>query len=145
MLPGNASNNLCVADFMSQFIGYTPSGITVTHNTSNLISHKPVTSSGFDLSWAGINYSWETSVANCCDNRPLTAFIASAINWSVRWHDICVFTDRYLVVTIPHCFGCQGYFAYRTVESNLVVSVAWQWLFSVLDNSAVQTTCHNIF
>jgi hypothetical protein len=84
-------------------------------------------------------------VTNCYDNRPLTAFIASAIScWSVRCHDICVFTDRDLVVTIPHCFGCQGYFAYRTVESNLVVSVAWQWIFSTLDNSAFQTTCHNI-
>jgi hypothetical protein len=69
-------------------------------------------------------------VTNFCDNRPLTAFIASAIDcWSVRCHDICVFTDRYLllVVTIPHCFGCKGYFAYTTIESNLVVSVAWQW------------------
>jgi hypothetical protein len=80
-------------------------------------------------------------VTNCCDNRPLTAFIASAINcWSVR----CVFTDGYLVLTIPHCFSRRGYSAYRTVESNLVVSVAWQWLFSALDNSAFQTTCHNI-
>jgi hypothetical protein len=39
--------------------------------------------------------------------RPLTAFMASVINcWSVCCHDVFVFTDRYLVVTIPHCFGC---------------------------------------
>jgi hypothetical protein len=83
-------------------------------------------------------------VTNCCDKRP--AFITSAINrWSVCCHDICVFTDRYLVVTIPHCFGCRGYSAYRTAESNLVVSVAWQWLFNAFDNSAFQTTCHNIY
>jgi hypothetical protein len=46
VFPANTSNNLWLADFISQFIGYTctPSGITVTHNTSNLISHKPVTS-----------------------------------------------------------------------------------------------------
>jgi hypothetical protein len=44
----------------------------------------------------------------CCDNQPLTAFITSAINcWSARCHDIWVFTDRYLVVTIPHSFGCE--------------------------------------
>jgi hypothetical protein len=24
------------------------------------------------------------------------------------------------------------------------VSVAWQWIFPALDNSAFQTTCHNI-
>jgi hypothetical protein len=29
-------NNLWVADFISEFIGYTPSRITITHNTSNL-------------------------------------------------------------------------------------------------------------
>jgi hypothetical protein len=55
-----------------------------------------------------------------------------------------VFTGRYLVVTISHCFGCQGYFAYRTIEGNLVVSVAWQWLFSALDNSVFWATRHNI-
>jgi hypothetical protein len=84
-------------------------------------------------------------MTNCCDKQPITAFITSAINcWSVCCHDTCMFTDRYLVVTIPHCFGYQGYSAYRTVESNLVVSVAWQWLFSALDNLTFQTTCHNI-
>jgi hypothetical protein len=55
VFPVNMSNNLWVADFISQFIGYTPSGITstITHNTSKLISHKPVTSSGFRfvMSW----------------------------------------------------------------------------------------------
>jgi hypothetical protein len=120
-------------------------------NTSNLISHKPVTSSG-------VNYSWGTSVTNCCvellvmnscgellRNQSLTAFIISAINcWSVRCHDICVLTDCYLVVTIPHCFGYRGYLAYRTVGSNLVVSVAWQWIFPACGNSAFQTTCHII-
>jgi hypothetical protein len=51
--PDNTSSNLWVADFVSQFIGSSPSGITITHNTSNLISHKPVTSSGseFAPSW----------------------------------------------------------------------------------------------
>jgi hypothetical protein len=52
VFPLNTLNNLWVADFISQFIGYTPRGITITHNTSNLISHKPVTSSGFCLELA---------------------------------------------------------------------------------------------
>jgi hypothetical protein len=38
-------------------------------------------------------------------------------------------TDRYQVATIPPLFRLPGYLAYRTVGSNLVVSVAWQWLF----------------
>jgi hypothetical protein len=38
----------------------------------------------------------------------------------------------------------RGYLAYRTVRRNLVVSVAWQWLFSALGNSAFQATCHII-
>jgi hypothetical protein len=46
VFPVNTSNNLWVADFISQFIRYTPSGITIIHNTSNLILHNPVTSSG---------------------------------------------------------------------------------------------------
>jgi hypothetical protein len=36
VLPGNASNNLWVTDFISQFIGYTPSGITINDNTLNI-------------------------------------------------------------------------------------------------------------
>jgi hypothetical protein len=89
-------------------------------------------------------------VANCCvellvmnscgellRNQSLTAFIISAINcWSVRCHDTCVLTDRYLVATISHCSGCRGYLAYRTVGSK-------QWIFPALGNSAFQTTCHN--
>jgi hypothetical protein len=46
VLPVNTSNNLWVADFVSQFIGFTSSGITLADYTSNLKSHKPVTSSG---------------------------------------------------------------------------------------------------
>jgi hypothetical protein len=84
-------------------------------------------------------------VTNCCDNQPLTPFIISAINcWSVRCHDICVLMDRYLVPTIPHCSGCRGYLAYRTVGNNLVVSVAWQWIFPALGNSTLQTTRHTM-
>jgi hypothetical protein len=49
-----------------------------------------------------------------------------------------------LVATIPPLFRLPGYLAYRTVGSNLVLSVAWHWLFSTLDNSAFQTTCHII-
>jgi hypothetical protein len=64
--------------------------------------------------------------------------------WSVRCHDTCMLTDCYQVATIPPLFWLPGYLAYRTVGSNLVVSVAWQWLFSTLDNSASQTTCHSI-
>jgi hypothetical protein len=86
---------------------------------------------------------WWTPVVNCRDNQPLTVFIISAINcWSVRCNDICMLTDRYPVVTIPHCSGCRGYLAYRTFGSNLVVSVAWQWIFPALGNSAFQTICH---
>jgi hypothetical protein len=53
-------------------------------------------------------------------------------------------TDRYQVATIPPLFWLPGYLAYRTVGSNLVVSIAWQWLFYTLDNSAFQTTCHSM-
>jgi hypothetical protein len=41
-------------------------------------------------------------------------------------------------------FRLRGYLAYRTVGSNLVVSVAWQLVFPALGNSAFQTTWHNI-
>jgi hypothetical protein len=140
---------LWVADFISRFIGCTPNGITIAYYTSNLIPHEPATSSG-------MNYSLRTAVTNCCvellwqtpiadflDNQSFTAFITLAINcWSVRCHDTYMFTDRYLGARIPHCFGCRGYSAYRTVESNLVVSFAWQWIFPALGNSAFQTTCH---
>jgi hypothetical protein len=46
VLPVNTSNNSWVADFVSQFIGYTSGGITLADYTSNLKSHKPITSSG---------------------------------------------------------------------------------------------------
>jgi hypothetical protein len=49
VLPVNASNNLLVADFISQFIGCTRR-ITMACDTFNLISHKPVTSSGVNYS-----------------------------------------------------------------------------------------------
>jgi hypothetical protein len=64
-----------------------------------------------------------TAMTRLLRNQSLTPFIVSAIHcWSVRCHDICISTDRCLVVTIPHCFGCRGYFVYRTVGSTLVVS-----------------------
>jgi hypothetical protein len=79
----------------------------------------------YDLHGGGIRPRLHTGLLR---NQSLTAFIISAINcWSVRCHDICVLTDRYLVATIPHCSGCRGYLAYRTVESNLVASVDTQF------------------
>jgi hypothetical protein len=90
-------------------------------------------------------------------NQSLTPFVISAIHsWPVRCHDICLLTDRCLVVTIPHCFGCRGHFVYRTAGNNFscirgyiilmnYVSVAWQWIFPALGNSAFQTTCHIIY
>jgi hypothetical protein len=105
------------------------------------------------LPQAGANHSWRTAVSNCSwwvhipdcfNNQSFPAFITLGINcWSVRCLDTCMLTDRYEVATIPPLFRLPGYLAYRTVGSNLVVSVAWQWLFSTLDNSAFQTTCHN--
>jgi hypothetical protein len=114
-----------------------PGRITRTYYTSNLISHKPVTSSGssFVLNWRKLflrsfrdELLCRILVMDSCGellrNQSLTAFIISAINfWSLRCHNICVLTDRYLVATIPHFSGCRGYIFYRTVESNLVVSV----------------------
>jgi hypothetical protein len=100
-------------------------------------SHKPVSSSGssFVSNWRKLflrsfrdELLWWTAVTNSLRNQSLTAFIISAINcWSVRCQDMCVLTDRYLLVTIPHCSGCRGYLAYRTVESNLVASVDTQF------------------
>jgi hypothetical protein len=97
-----------------------------------------------NLPRAGANHSWGASVTNCCvelvmnccvellRNQSLTAFLISAINcWSVCFRDICMLTDRYLVATIPHCSGCWGYLAYRTVESNLVASVDTQFAWIV--------------
>jgi hypothetical protein len=120
VLPVNTSNNSWVADFISRFIGCTPSGITITCNTSNLISHKPATSSGSQSApiWRKPllrsfhdELLCRTLVMNSCDellrNQSLTASVISVINcWSVRCHNICVLTDRYLVATIPHCSGC---------------------------------------
>jgi hypothetical protein len=40
-------------------------------------------------------------------------------------------TDRYQVATIPPLFQLPGYLAYRILGSNLVVTVAWQWPFSI--------------
>jgi hypothetical protein len=124
---------------------------------------------------AGANHSWGSSVTNClwwtpipdcCDKQPFTACIISrsiVVNcWSVRCHDTCVLTDRYLDATIPHCSGCEATLPTellraiqlypRIYNSSLLnsadmshVSVAWQWLFSTLDNSAFQTTCHNMY
>jgi hypothetical protein len=98
-----------------------------------------------NLPRAGVNLSWGASVMNCCvellwqtpivdclDNQSLTAFIISAINcWSVRCHDTYMLTGRCLVATIPHCSGCRGYLAYRTVESNLVASVDTQFAWII--------------
>jgi hypothetical protein len=87
------------------------------------------------------------------DNQPFAAFIISVINfWSVRFHDICVHTDRYFVATFPHCFGgrlpcLQNCWEQLSCFRGYIIlmhylSVAWQWIFPALRNSAFQTTCH---
>jgi hypothetical protein len=92
--------------------------------------------------------SWWTHTPDCCHNQSLTPFIVSAIH--------CC---QLLVCSLPRymrayraLLSCnnspllrlRGYLAYSTVGRNLVVSVAWQWLFSTLNNSAFQAICHNI-
>jgi hypothetical protein len=177
--------------FVSQFIGFTSGGVALADYTSNLKSHKPVTSFG--------SYSWGTAVSNSCDEllwrnsydkllsptvrdellfqtaaidsyhqtaladsngRPLrnqssTAFIISVINcWSICCHDICVLTDRYWVATIPQLFWLPRLFClqncweqFSCIRGYIIlmnyISVAWQWVFPALGNSAFRTTCHN--
>jgi hypothetical protein len=48
-----------------------------------------------------------------------------------------------LIVTIPHCFGCRGYFAYRTDESNLV-HVLCSWTLSIVSSLSKILTKHNV-
>jgi hypothetical protein len=124
-------------------------GITMACNTSNLISHKPVTSSG-------VNYSWGTFVTSCCVEllwwtvvncyrrllwrTPVENSCHELLWWNVAYSILnCLYNlgDQLLVCSLPRymrayrtllscnnspLFRLPGYLAYRTVGSNLVVS-----------------------
>jgi hypothetical protein len=105
--------------FVSRFIGYY-----IRRCLQSLITS------------SGVNYSWGTAVTtlipDCCDNQCLTHFI--------------VLTDRYWVVTITQLFwlpmlpclqNCWEHFS--CIRGYIILSVAWQWVFLALGNSAFQT------
>jgi hypothetical protein len=107
-----------------------------------------------NLPQAGANHSCGASMTN--RSGELLLQTASIINpsclYNLGYQLLVCLLPRYMRAyrLLPSCnnsplFRLRGYLACRTVGSNLVVSVAWQWLFSTLDNSAFQTTCHNIY
>jgi hypothetical protein len=126
--------------------------------TFPITSHIPVTSSGssFVLNWRKLllwsfcdELLWWTAMANSY----------SRLLWQSTLHCLYNLSDQLLFCSLPRymrayrpllscnnspLFRLRGYLAYRTVGSNLVVSVAWQWIFPALGNSAFQTTCHSI-
>jgi hypothetical protein len=128
--------------------------------TLRITSHEPATSSGSSSApcWRKPllrifrDELLVMTIPDCCDNQPLPAYLISAIHcWSVRCQDICISTNRCLVVTITPLFrlpmlpclqNCLEHFS--CIRGYIILSVAWQWVFLALGNSAFQTTCHNI-
>jgi hypothetical protein len=145
---------LWVADCVSRFIGYYIRRCLQSLKTFPITSHEPANSSGSSSA-----PSWRKPLLRIFRDELLfqtamttpPAYIISAIHcWSVRCQDICISTDRCLVVTITPLFRWQRVFWLQNswehfgwTRGYIILSVAWQWVFHALGNSAFQTTCHN--
>jgi hypothetical protein len=128
--------------FLSRFIGSISGGVK-SLITLPITSHELATSSGSSSapSWRKPplwSFRDELLVMNCYGElliqTPMTKLLGRAPftdcpdellrpdSFGETPMTNCSGELRCLVATIPHCFGCRGYFVYRTAGSTLVVS-----------------------
>jgi hypothetical protein len=102
-----------------------------------------------------MNYSWGASVTNCCDNRPFCLYnlgdqlLVSSLSWYMRVYRLLLSYNNSPLFCLPRLFRLQiCWEQFSCIRGYIIrmnhISIARQWLSSTLDNSDLQTTCHNI-